>query len=150
VSLAAIESFRPRWWFALMKCAVWIWLPGLAAITIALILSEDGLSVVSSAFGFGLVAIGMGMFLICAVSPNLPLSKVPIPGAAFLATVAYSVYLSHKLPIHWIQQICAAHSVPPALAYLLMLGAILIIGSALFFAVERPFLRVRQRVTGIE
>jgi peptidoglycan/LPS O-acetylase OafA/YrhL len=150
VSLAAIESFRPRWWFALMKCASWIWLPGLAAITVALILSEDGLSVVSSAFGFGLVAIGMGTFLICAVSPHLPLSRVPIPGAAFLATVAYSVYLSHKLPIHWIQQICAAHSVPPALAYLLMLGAILIIGSALFFAVERPILQVRQRVAEIK
>jgi hypothetical protein len=54
------------------------------------------------------------------------------------------------MPIHWIQQICAAHSVPPALAYLLMLGVILIIGSALFFAAERPFLQVRQRVTEIK
>jgi peptidoglycan/LPS O-acetylase OafA/YrhL len=150
VGLAAIEIFRPKWWSALMKCAPWIWLPGFAAIAAALSLSEDGLSVASSAFGFGLVAIGTGTFLICAVSPHLPLSRVPIPGAALVATMAYSVYLSHKLPIHWIQQICAAHSVPPALAYLLMLGAILIIGPALFFAVERPFLQVRQRVAEIK
>ena len=126
----------------------WIWLPGITAIVVALILAENGLSVISSALGFSLVAIGMGTLLVCAVSPNLPLSRVPVPGAAFVATVAYSVYLSHKLPIHWIEQISAAHSVPFALSYPLMLAAILIIGSALFFAVERPFLQVRQRVTG--
>jgi peptidoglycan/LPS O-acetylase OafA/YrhL len=150
VSLAAIETFRPKWWSALMKCAWWIWLPGLAAIAVALILAEDGLSMVSCAFGFALVAIGMGTLLVCSVSPHLPLSRAPIPGAAFAATVAYSVYLSHKLPIHWIQQICTAHSVPSAVAYLLMLGAIVIVGSVLFFAVERPFLQVRQRVTEIK
>ena len=147
VSLAAIESFRPPWWSALMKSAPWIWLPGITAIVVALILAENGLSVISSALGFSLVAIGMGTLLVCAVSPNLPLSRVPVPGAAFVATMAYSVYLSHKLPIHWIEQISAAHSVPFALSYPLMLAAILIIGSALFFAVERPFLQVRQRVT---
>ena len=147
VSLAAIESFRPQRWSALTKCAPWIWLPGITAIVVALILAENGLSVISSALGFSLVAIGMGTFLVCAVSPNLPLSRVPVPGAAFVATVAYSVYLSHKLPIHWIEQTCTAHSVPFALSYLLMLGAILIIGSTLFLAVERPFLQVRQRVT---
>ena len=148
VSLAAIESFRPPWWSALMRSASWIWLPGIMAIVVALILAENGLSVISSALGFSLVAIGMGTLLVCAVSPNLPLSRVPVPGAAFVATVAYSVYLSHKLPIHWIEQISAAHSVPFALSYPLMLAAILIIGSTLFLAVERPFLQVRQRVTG--
>ena len=147
VSLAAIESFRPPWWSALMRSASWIWLPGIMAIVVALILAENGLSVISSALGFSLIAIGMGTLLVCAVSPHLPLSRVPVPGAAFVATMAYSVYLSHKLPIHWIEQISAAHSVPFALAYLLMLAAILIIGSTLFFAVERPFLQVRQRVT---
>ena len=148
VSLAAIESFRPQRWSALMKSARWIWLPGITAIVVALILAENGLSVISSALGFSLVAIGMGTFLVCAVSPNLPLSRVSVPGAAFVATVAYSLYLSHKLPIHWLEQISVAHSVPFALSYPLMLAAILIIGSALLFAVERPFLQVRQRVAG--
>ena len=149
VSLAAIESFRPPWWSALMRSALWIWLPGIAAVVVALILAENGLSILSSALGFSLIAIGVGTFLVCAVSPHLPLSRVPIPGAAFVATMAYSIYLSHKLPIHWIEQICAAHSVPFVLAYLLMLGSILMIGAALFFAVERPFLQVRQRVTQV-
>jgi peptidoglycan/LPS O-acetylase OafA/YrhL len=72
---------------------------------------------------------------------------VAIPGAAFLATVAYSVYLSHKLLIHWMVRFGAAHSIAETsvAGYLVMLSSILFAGSALFFAVERPFLQVRQR-----
>jgi peptidoglycan/LPS O-acetylase OafA/YrhL len=85
--------------------------------------------------------------LVCAVSPQLPLSRVAIPGTAFLATVAYSIYLSHKLSIHWIEDLCTARSINTASvpAYLLVMAAILILGSALFFAIERPFLGIREK-----
>ena len=147
VCLAAIEHFRPHWWNALMKMAKWIWIPGLAAIVLALVLAEDGLSITSCALGFPLIALGFSALLVCAVSPELPLARVAIPGAAFLATVAYSVYLSHKLMIHWTLTFGAAHSIAETsvLGYLLMLSSILAAGSALFFAVERPFLQMRQR-----
>ena len=147
VCLAAIEHFRPKWWTALMTMAKWIWIPGLAAIALALVLAEDTLSVASGALGFPLIALGFSTLLVCAVSPELPLSRVAIPGAAFLATVAYSVYLSHKLMIHWTLSFGAAHSIAETsvTGYLLMLSSILVAGSALFFAVERPFLQMRQR-----
>jgi peptidoglycan/LPS O-acetylase OafA/YrhL len=130
-----------------MKTAKWIWLPGVAAIVLALGLAEDTLSIISCALGFPLIALGFSALLICAVSPELPFSRVAIPGAAFLATVAYSVYLSHKLMIHWTLGFGAAHSIPETsvTGYLLMLFSILVAGSALFFAVERPFLQMRQR-----
>ena len=97
--------------------------------------------------GFPLIAFGFSALLLCAVSPELPLSRVAIPGAAFLATVAYSVYLSHKLMIHWALTFGATHSIPERsmTGYLLMLSSILAAGSALFFVVERPFLQLRQR-----
>ena len=150
VSLAAIEHFRPTWWTALTTMAKWIWLPGLAAIVLALVLAENTLSITSCAFGFPLIALGFSALLLCAVSPELPFSRVAIPGAAFLATVAYSVYLSHKLIIHWTLTFGAAHSIAETslTGYVLMLFSILIGGSALFFAVERPFLQMRQRYTG--
>ncbi|MEY2482518.1 MAG: hypothetical protein QOK24_1046 [Verrucomicrobiota bacterium] len=147
VTLAAIESFRPAWWATLMKTAKWIWAPGIALIVVALALAEDSLSVASCAVGFPLIALGFSALLICAVSPETPLSRVAVPGAAFLATVAYSIYLSHKLVIHWTLGFSAAHSIaiPSLPAYLLMLFSILVAGAALFFAVERPFLQMRQR-----
>jgi peptidoglycan/LPS O-acetylase OafA/YrhL len=147
VSLAAIEHFRPKWWSVLAKMAKWIWIPGLAAIVLALVLAEETLSVTSCAVGFPLIALGFSALVICAVSPELPLSRVAIPGAAFLATVAYSVYLSHKIMIHCVLAFGATHSIAETslTGYLLMLSAILLGGSALFFAVERPFLQMRQR-----
>jgi peptidoglycan/LPS O-acetylase OafA/YrhL len=147
VSLAAMEHFRPKWWSALANTAKWIWIPGLAAIVLALVLAEDTLSVASCMLGFPLIALGFSALLICAVSPELPLSRVAIPGAAFLATVAYSVYLSHKLMIHCVLAYGATHSIAETslTGYFLMLSAILLGGSALFFAVERPFLKMRQR-----
>ena len=147
VCLAAIEHFRPKWWTDLTKMGKWIWIPGFAAIVLSLVLAEDTLSITSCAFGFPLIALGFSALLICAVSPELPFSRIAIPGAAFLATVAYSVYLSHKLMIHWTLGFGAAHSMAETsvTGYLLMLSSILLAGSALFFLVERPFLQIRQR-----
>jgi peptidoglycan/LPS O-acetylase OafA/YrhL len=147
VCLAAIEHFRTAWWSALMRMAKWIWIPGVALIVLALILAENALSIVSCALGFPLIALGFSALVVCAVSPELPLSRVPLPGAAFLATVAYSIYLSHKLMIHWTLTFGATHSIAETslTAYLLMLISIGAAGSALFFAVERPFLQMRQR-----
>jgi peptidoglycan/LPS O-acetylase OafA/YrhL len=149
VSLAAIECFRPHWWSLLTKSATWLWVPGIGAIALALFLAEDGLSIASSVFGFFLVAAGCGIFLICAVSPRVSISRVAIPGATFLATMAYSIYLSHKLAIHWVEDLCAARAIgtDSIAAYLLMTAAIVILGSALFFAVERPFLKMREKKT---
>ena len=150
VCLAAIEHFRPAWWTAILSVAKWMWFPALSAIALALVLAEAPLSVASCAFGFPLIALGFSALLICAVSPELPFSRVAFPGAAFLATVAYSIYLSHKLMIHGalvfgIGYPIAGRSVS---GYLLMLFSILIGGAALFFAVERPFLQLRQRSAG--
>ena len=147
VTLAAIECFRPKWWNGLTNSARWLWAPGLVAIIAALVLAEDTLSIASCAFGFPLIAAGFAALLVCAVSPRLPLSRVAIPGAAFLATIAYSVYLSHKLTIHCVLGLFARRGITTSslTAYLLMLASILILGSALFLAIERPFLQLRQR-----
>jgi peptidoglycan/LPS O-acetylase OafA/YrhL len=147
VCLAAIEHFRTAWWSALMRMAKWIWIPGVALIVLALILAENTLSIVSCTLGFPLIALGFSALVVCAVSPELPLSRVPLPGAAFLATVAYSIYLSHKLMIHWTLTFGATHAIAETslTGYLLMLSSIVAAGSALFFAVERPFLQMRQR-----
>src|SRR6266478_5365759 len=107
VVLAAIEKFRPEWWKRLTNSAIWLWLPGLALIVFALWLGEgEYLTVGGSIWQFPLIAIGMATLLVCAVSPRLPLCRVAIPGAAFIASIAYSAYLIQKLVIHAVEQFC--------------------------------------------
>src|SRR3954463_13805007 len=46
VSLAAVEIFQRRWWKGLTRQAVWLWLPALGALILALIWAENGLGIV--------------------------------------------------------------------------------------------------------
>jgi peptidoglycan/LPS O-acetylase OafA/YrhL len=50
-----------------------------------------------------------------------------------------SIYLSHKLVIHWIEGMCAAQAIPPTSisALLILFAAITLLGAILFFAVEQ-------------
>ncbi len=150
VALGAIERFRAQWWKHLTNSATWLWLPAFAAIIYGLHIGEDDLTIAGCIWQFPLIAFGMAALLICAVSPRLPFLRTDIPGAAFLASVAYSVYLSHKLVIHAVMQFCANYNVA-----LTSLPAVLLVevciytgGLVLFLAVERPFLLLRRRIAG--
>jgi peptidoglycan/LPS O-acetylase OafA/YrhL len=149
VVLAAIEKFRRQWWEWLMNLAPWLWLPALALIAYALYLGEsDILTVTACVWQFPLIAVGMAALLICAVSPRLPFRRVAIPGAAFVASIAYSAYLVQKLAIHFVAQFCTTHNIALTSVWAL-LGVelcVYVTGTILFLAVERPFLQLRHRI----
>jgi hypothetical protein len=66
-------------------------LPALGLISYALWLGErEHLTIAACVRQFPLVAVGMAALLICAVSPRLPLRRIAILEAAFLASIAYS------------------------------------------------------------
>jgi peptidoglycan/LPS O-acetylase OafA/YrhL len=149
VVLAGVEKFRPQWWRCLTNCATWIWLPGFAAIVYGLYLGEgESLTVAACVWQFPLIAFGMAALLVCGVSPRLPFRRLEIPGAAFFASIAYSVYLSHKLVIQAVIQFCSRHNIAQTSVAALLLVEVLIYlgGFILFLAIERPFLQLRHRV----
>jgi peptidoglycan/LPS O-acetylase OafA/YrhL len=161
VALAAIEKFRPPWWQRLMDSARWLWLPGLVSIASALYLSDaDEDTIASAVCAFPLVAVGMATLLVCAVSPRLPFRRVRIPGAAFIASIAYSAYLVQKLVIHFAAQWClprlnemaagSGHAVAKDSFLALVAVQVCIFAAAtiLFLVIERPFLQLRHRLAG--
>jgi peptidoglycan/LPS O-acetylase OafA/YrhL len=77
VVLAAIEKFRPHWWQRLTDSAIWLWALGIASIACGVYLSDaDEITVAAAVWQFPLIALGMAMLLVCAVSPRLPFSRV--------------------------------------------------------------------------
>ena len=149
VALAAIEKFRPTWWQRLTNCAPWLWLPAFALIAYALYLGEtDRLTIAACVWQFPLIAVGMAALLVCAVSPRLPLCRVAIPGAAFIASVAYSAYLIQKLVINGVAEFCSNHHIDLTSAPALVGVELCVYAAAilLFFLVERPFLQLRHRI----
>ncbi len=150
VALSAIERFCPNWWSRLTNAATWLWLPALGLIVFALYLGEGKtLTFAACVWQFPLLAGGMGALLLCAVSPRVAVSRRSIPGAIFIASIAYSVYLSHKLVIHQVVGLCTALGIELASwpALVLVQLAVYAGGALLFFAVERPFLKLRRRLS---
>jgi peptidoglycan/LPS O-acetylase OafA/YrhL len=151
VALAAIEKFRPLWWQRLMNLAPWLWLSGLALIVSAFWIEvPEVITMTVAVWQFPLIALGMAALLVCAVSPRLPFRRVKIPGAAFIASIAYSAYLVQKLVIHFVGQFCSAHDIALTSAATLIGVQICVYAAAtiLFLAVERPFLQLRHRIAG--
>jgi peptidoglycan/LPS O-acetylase OafA/YrhL len=149
VGLAAIEKFRPLWWQRLMNLAPWLWLPGLALVVSAFWIEEPGvITVTTCVWQFLLIALGMAALLVCAVTPRLPFRRVKVPGAAFIASIAYSAYLIQKLVIHFVAEFCTAHEIALTSAAALIGVEICVYAAAtvLFFAIERPFLQLRHRI----
>ena len=159
VVLAAIEKFRPHWWKRLTNFAIWLWLPALALISYGLYLGEgDNLTVAACVWQFPLIALGMAGLLICAQSPHLIFRRIKIPGAAFIASIAYSAYLTQKLVMHQVLQLLrgtpeavqagAAPVIPLTSVWALLLVEVCVYAAAtlLFLTVERPFLQLRKRL----
>ena len=149
VMIAAIEKFRQRLWERLTNLAIWLWLPALALIVYALWLGEgDHINFTACVWQFPLIATGMAVLLICALSPRLPMRRIAIPGAAFVASIAYSAYLVQKLVIHGVTEFCQAHGIDTESAPALIAVELCVYAAAtiLFFTVERPFLQLRHRV----
>src|SRR6266478_4186080 len=149
VVIAAIEKFRPQLWQRLTNSTIWLWVPALALIVYALWLGEsEYINFNACVWQFPLLAIAMAVLLICAVSPRLPLRQVAIPGAAFIASVAYSAYLVQKVVIHFVAQFCASHNIALTSVWALLGVELCVYAAAiiLFLAVERPFLQLRHRL----
>lgn len=149
VALAAIEKFRPSWWQRLTNAAPWLWLPGFALIVAAFLIEDpDIINVTSCLWQFPLIALGMAALLVCAQSPLLPFRRIAIPGAAFIASIAYSTYLVQKLVMNFVIQFCTTHGLALTSVWALIGVELCVYAAAtiLFFAVERPFLQLRHRI----
>lgn len=70
-----------------------------------------------------------------------------IPGAEICATLAYSIYLTHKALLHlvddWFPHLESGGKLPWLAVYALVCVAA---AAVLHLAVERPFLKLRERL----
>jgi peptidoglycan/LPS O-acetylase OafA/YrhL len=70
-----------------------------------------------------------------------------VPGAAAVAAITFSLYLSHKMTWHVVKTAWPGlvHGGGPQ-AFAVYGGAALLVGTALYVGVERPFLQLRSRL----
>lgn len=104
-----------------------------------------------TALGYPLLAISFGALTLAALSPNSYLHNIRIPGAATLALWSYGIYLIHKpisVLIHH-ELLKVGVSTSSLVTLLTITIASVITGWMLHTCIESPFLKLRDKISGI-
>lgn len=151
VSLALIKTFRPHWWIALADRGHAAMMGSVVLVGTAIWLFQDrftsatGASAWGTVIGFPILSVGFGLLLLSSVSQNGLLSRYRIPGAELIATLAFSLYLTHKEVVHLDRLFLPLLTDEPGFTSLCLYAATCLTAAVLLYVcIERPFMRLRD------
>ncbi|HEY9064796.1 MAG TPA: acyltransferase [Burkholderiaceae bacterium] len=147
VVLATLRVYRPALWERLQSRSNLLLLGGLAVLCLAFWLFRERTGLAANMLGWPLLSFGFGLLVMAAGDRRSLLGRWELPGAAWIAAISYSLYLSHKIAMHVVYVTLA-----PAIeqhGWLLFgayAAAVLLLGAGLHYLVERPCLAWRDRL----
>ena len=104
VGIAALYRFRASWLVRLNRFANPMIIAGCLLFVLSLFLCIDQHTFAATIFGFSLIAVAFGFFVLSAILPGSFLFRLKSAITKNLATLSYSLYLSHKGIIHLTQK----------------------------------------------
>jgi len=147
VVLAVIRTYRPAQWTRWAGRANGVMAAGFVVLGLAVWLFQDRAGFPASVLGYPLLSVGMGLIVFAGASAKSLLARARVPGAGWLALASYSLYLSHKLVFHLVESEMGDHlDGHGVLTFAGYAAAVLLVGALLHHGVERPFLRLRDRL----
>jgi peptidoglycan/LPS O-acetylase OafA/YrhL len=154
VGLAVLRTFRPSLWNTLMHSGHALFITGAVCTgCVVWMFGAYGLGQSTGSakwgviIGFPLLALGLGLITASSVSKNAWIARVRVPGAEFVAMLAFSLYLTHKAAAHFIKlHFPQITSTQGPQSWLLYAAGCFSVAFLLHVAIERPFLRLRDRV----
>lgn len=147
VALAAWKVLRPAAWASARRHANASLLAGIAVTALACWLFRDRVGLLGNAVGWPVLSTGLGLLVFAGAGRDSLLGRWRLPGAGWLAAISYSLYLVHKPVYHLVQARWGdwlADKGP--VAFILYGLAAITAGALLHHAVERPMLRLRERL----
>ncbi len=146
VVLAAVAAFRPARWARMLAHGNTFLLLGVVGMALAFWLFRERTGLLGNTIGWPLLSAALACLVVAGAGTSSWIGRRSLPGAGWIAATSYSLYLSHKLVFvavdrglgDWLQG-------RGMLVLLVYAGATALAGAALHYAVERPFLRLRER-----
>ena len=150
VSIAAIYTFLPKLWTKLSAFGNYYIITGVLILTAAWFFCATLGQHPVSIYGFAVVALGYGFLVLGAVCPTSFLFKWNSKATTFIATLSYAIYLSHKGIIHITQKLFSDWDVDVNgnLMMVFCFVACVIAALVLHWIIEKPFMKLRTRITG--
>ena len=147
VGIAALKYYRADLWSKFEKYGNLFLFAACTTLAAAFFIAQDEYGLVASSIGYTVNALAFGLFLMAALSSNGFLANFRAHWVTVSANLAFAFYLTHKSMIHFCKQWFANWGLDPG-SILYPLGTLvfcLITSSILYFAIEKPFLRWRDR-----
>ena len=96
--------------------------------------------------GFPLISIGIALIFGAMLDLEHVLKRWPIPGTVIIATLSYTLYLTHKSVFHVDRLIFGEENLQGGFGFMVYLATSFAAAIVLWFCVERTFLLLRDRV----
>lgn len=146
VSIAGFYQFSPKIWARISQYGNLLLVASLAILTFAYFLCEDQTTFNASVFGFPIIALGYGLMIAGAISPNSFLYRIKSMVTSQLASLSYGLYLTHKGVIHVTHQMLSKYISNPNLMLVISMITCILFAYLLQILIEKPFMRLRNRV----
>jgi peptidoglycan/LPS O-acetylase OafA/YrhL len=151
VALAAFYYFQPERWKKITRHGNRILLIALAltAAAWAIAHNDHQYEMRGAIFGYPAIAIAYGALVFAALSPTSVLYKYSSKITRLIATLSYSIYLTHKQLIHLTHEFLSPRGIDndSYTSFWISTAVALLGGWLLHLAVEKPFLRIRDRLS---
>jgi peptidoglycan/LPS O-acetylase OafA/YrhL len=142
--LAALKCFRPAEWSSFTAHGNRLLAAAALSMFAAVLALWRHYSFLCSTIGFTFLNISFALLAAAALSRNGLLARLHVPGAEYVALRSYALYLTHSLAIAVVSG--GAHFSNPAPAIFLTALLALSFANLLYHVVERPSLRLRDRL----
>lgn len=147
VILATIKVFRPQLWMRGHRHDNAILVAGVVVVAMAMWLFRDRTGLVGNSIGWPVLSAGLALLVFAGAGTGSFIARWRVPGAAWLAAISYSLYLVHKAAFHMMQSAFGAQlEGQGVIAFSAYAGAALVAAALLYYAIERPFLLLRNRL----
>ena len=146
VLLAVCKTYRPDGWARMAARANLVFIAGLATMALSFWLFRERAGFLGNSIGWPVLSLGLAMLVFAGAQSGSWIGRRAFPGAAWLAAVSYSLYLVHK-PVYGLVEEhlgAALDRIGNGYVVFVVYGiASLIAAALLYYAVERPGLRLR-------
>jgi peptidoglycan/LPS O-acetylase OafA/YrhL len=146
VSIAGLYTFYPSVKTMVNKYCNLVMLLGIVLWVISYLVCKGYSTYNTTMWGFPLIALSYGLILAAVVCPTSPVYRFKSYVIAQIATLSYSMYLTHKIVIHVVQNLVEKTGIDKDSNLTMLICLIGVIAGALLsrYLIEKPSMRVRD------
>ncbi|HEY4194553.1 MAG TPA: acyltransferase [Mucilaginibacter sp.] len=151
VSIAGLYTFYPAVKAFASKYSNWLLFSGIILLAASGFVCKGYSTYNTTLWGFPMVALSYGLILAAVVCPSSPVYRFKSFVTEQVAAFSYSIYLSHKIVIHLVQNLFGNMGLDKNSNLMMLICIVAIVAAALImrYAIERPALKLRNSILGL-